>query len=153
MSFILLTRIIHKYRNHRRVSGKASGSWRFQARLSIFFGKLALIHCPQKKIYWSEKFFKNWVVHTALEIWRLSCTLYGVVLASKWFGKRTLAGWIGAQRFLILSRMYYKKSEPSLPYYLCLQQQLGQFGIKETNLASKKTPCPFAILLVLLRTT
>ena len=79
--------------------------------------------------------------------------LYGVVPTSKWFGKWISAGWIGAQRLPILSRMYFKKSEPNLPYNLYLQQRLGQFGIKETNLASKKIPCPFSISLVLLRTT
>ncbi|XP_075641969.1 uncharacterized protein LOC142613491 [Castanea sativa] len=47
----------------------------------------------------------------------------------------------------------YKKSDPNLPYYPCLQRRLGHFGIREINLASKKTPCPFAILLVLQRTT
>ena len=44
------------------------------------------------------------------------CTLSGVAVASKWFGTLILNGWIGAQRPLTLSRMFFKKirSKPAL---------------------------------------
>ena len=111
------------------------------------------ISSPQKKIYWSEKFFKNQAVLVALVIRSRSCTLYGVVAASKWFGIPTSNGWIGAQRPLILSRTFYKKSAANRLCCLYLQLQLGQSGIKEINLVSKIIPCPFAILLALQKIT
>ena len=43
-----------------------------------------------------------------------------------------------------------KKSASNWLCYCYLQLRLGQYGIKEINLASKKIHCPFAISLVLL---
>ena len=79
--------------------------------------------------------------------------LYGVVVASKWFGIRTSNGWIEAQRPLTLSWTYCKKSAANRLYYLYLQLRLGQSSIKEINLVSKIIPCPFVILLALQKIT
>ena len=110
-------------------------------KIKHFLWKAAQTRCQQKKTWWSVKFSKNQFAIVALEIQKMYCMLCGDVKVWKWSGNLNVAGWTNLEQAWAPFRIYFKKSKKNLLFFLCLQQQCGQFGFNAINLASKRILC------------